>query len=86
MRSALAWVNEHVLSPTGRKAIYALLAAVSALLIGLGVIDNDTATAWDGTFQQVLAVLASVVAILNVSGAEVDVEPEVEDAVENDEV
>ena len=75
-RTIVSW-----LTPDRRKALYALAAAVLAVMVALGVIEQDAATKWLDVVSQLGGVLVLLVATLHTGGTYVaPVEPPVTEA------
>ncbi|WP_136314417.1 phage holin [Actinomyces procaprae] len=62
-RTIVSW-----LTPERRRALYGAAAAILAALAALGVITGEQASAWGQVAEQVLAVVALVVAAVHTGG------------------
>lgn len=62
-RTLVSW-----LTPDRRKALYALAAAVLAIMVAVGAIDQDTASRWLDVAAQVGGVLVLAVAVIHTGG------------------
>ena len=61
---------EQIMSPTGRKWLYAITIAVIGVLTGYDVITDDKAPLWLALAAAILGVVAPAVAIKHVPAAE----------------
>lgn len=70
----LTWFSE-----SRRRAVYAALGSLTALLVGLGIFNDVQADSWLSRGQQALALIAALVALRNMKPDDVMPEFDVDD-------